>query len=155
MKPKLRVGVVGCGNIAYWVHLPTMARMRGIELAAAADPDPRARDAVARLVKKPVFERSEDLFTRSDIDAVVICAPNGLHHDLALAACAARKHFYLEKPLATEADAGRRVLEASRGAGLVTMIGFQRRFPSGDRAGASDPGEGPPWKSSYGADRVV
>jgi len=128
MKPKLRVGVVGCGNIAYWVHLPTMARMRGIELAAAADPDPRARDAAARLVKKPVFERSEDLFTRSDIDAVVICAPNGLHHDLALAACAARKHFYLEKPLATEADAGRRVLEASAGAGLVTMIGFQRRF---------------------------
>jgi predicted dehydrogenase len=128
MKAKLRVGVVGCGNIAYWVHLPTMARMRGIELIAAADPDPHARDAAARLVKRPVFERFEDLFMRNDIDAVLISAPNGLHHDVALAACAARKHFYLEKPLATEADAGRRVLEASAHAGLVTMIGFQRRF---------------------------
>jgi hypothetical protein len=75
MKRKLRVGVVGCGNIAYWVHLPALARMRGVELVAAADPDPRARDDAARLVKRPVFQRSEDLFARNDIDAVVICAP--------------------------------------------------------------------------------
>ncbi len=127
MKRKLRVGVIGCGNIAYWVHLPALARMRGVELVAAADSDPRARDNAARLVKRPVFQRSEDLFARDDIDAVVICAPTGLHHDLALAACAARKHFYLEKPLATDADSGRRVLEASAGAGLVTMMGFNRR----------------------------
>lgn len=128
MERKLRVGVVGCGNIAYWVHLPALARMRGVELVAACDPDPQARDNAARLVKRPVFPRSEDLFARNDIDAVVICAPTGMHHDLALAACAARKHFYLEKPLATDADLGRRVLDASMGTGLVTMMGFNRRL---------------------------
>ncbi len=40
VKSKLRVGVIGCGNIAYWVHLPALARMRGVELVAAADSDP-------------------------------------------------------------------------------------------------------------------
>lgn len=128
MNGKIRVGVVGCGNIAAWVHLPAFVRTRGVELVAAADPDPRAREHAARLVKKPVFEHSEDLFARSDIDAVVICAPNNLHHDLALAACAAGKHFYLEKPLATDADQGRHILEAAARAGVVTMIGFNRRF---------------------------
>jgi myo-inositol 2-dehydrogenase / D-chiro-inositol 1-dehydrogenase len=128
MKGKLRVGVIGCGNIAGWIHLPALARMRSIELIAGADPDPRARDNAARLVKGTIFERSEDLLARNDIDAVFICTPTNLHHELALAACAARKHFYLEKPLATDADQGRRVLEAAAHAGLVTMIGFNRRF---------------------------
>ena len=84
MTRKLRVGVVGCGNIARWVHLPALVRMRGVELVAASDPDPRARDSAAKLVKTTVFQRSEDLFACDDIDAVVICAPTGLHHDLAL-----------------------------------------------------------------------
>ncbi len=128
MKGKLRVGVVGCGNIANWIHLPVLARMRNVELAAAADPDPRARDRAARIVKGPVFERPEDLFARNDIDAVFICAPTNLHHDLAVAACTARKHLYLEKPLASAADQGRRILEAAADAGVVAMIGFNRRF---------------------------
>ena len=130
MNRKLRVGVVGCGNIAYWVHLPALKRMRGVELVAAADPDPEARGKVAKLVHRRVFERSEDLLACNDIDAVVICAPTGLHHELALAASAAGKHFYLEKPLATDAEAGHRVLDAAASAGLVTMIGFNRRFHS-------------------------
>lgn len=127
MEQKVRVAVVGCGEIACWVHLPALARMRDVELVAAADPDARARDRAAKLVKKPVFERAEDLFARNDIDAVVICAPTGFHHELAIAACGARKHLYLEKPLATDAERGRSVLDASASAGLVTMIGFHRR----------------------------
>ena len=128
LERKVRVGVVGCGNIARWMHLPAFARMPDVELIAAADPDPKARAGVEKLVKKSVFERSADLFARDDIDAVVICAPTHLHHDLALAACAARKHFYLEKPLATDVVQGRHVLDVTAGAGLVTMIGFNRRF---------------------------
>src|SRR5579872_3437411 len=128
MMGKLRVGVIGCGDIARWVHLPALSRMREVELVAMADPNPRARSQAAKLMEKPVHEHSEDLLARNDIDAVVICAPTNLHHDLALAACTARKHFYLEKPLAMDAGQGRRVLDAVAAAGLVTMIGFNRRF---------------------------
>jgi myo-inositol 2-dehydrogenase/D-chiro-inositol 1-dehydrogenase len=128
MPGTLRVGVIGCGTIAYWAHLRLLARMDGVELVAAADPDPRARDAAARLVKRPVFERAEDIFARNDIDAVVICAPTHLHHELALAACAAHKHFFLEKPLATDLQQGRQVLAAAAKAGVITMMGFNRRF---------------------------
>jgi predicted dehydrogenase len=102
--------------------------MRGVELVAAADPDSRARENAARLVNKPVFARADDVFARNDIDAVIICAPTHLHHDLAIAACAGHKHFYLEKPLATSADEGRRVLAAAVDAGVVAMTGFNRRF---------------------------
>lgn len=125
---KLGVGVIGCGNIASWVHLPALARTDGVELVTAADPDPRARERAAKFLQKPALEHSDDLFARNDIDAVFICAPTNLHHDLALGACAAGKHFYLEKPLATDVEQGRRILDAAARAGLVAMMGFNRRF---------------------------
>ncbi len=128
MSARLRVGVIGCGTIAYWGHLRVLAHMPGAELVAAADPDPRARAAAAKLVRKPIFERSEDLLVRSDIDAVIICAPTHLHHVLAIEACAAHKHFYLEKPLAISAEEGKRVVSAAADAGIVAMMGFNRRF---------------------------
>jgi predicted dehydrogenase len=128
MPGTLRVGVIGCGTIAYWAHLRVLARMRGVELVAGADPDARARDRAAKLISKPVFERAEDIFARDDIEAVVICAPTHLHHELALAACLARKHFYLEKPLATDAQQGREVMAAATKAGVIAMMGFNRRF---------------------------
>ena len=123
----LRVGVLGCGTIAYWAHLRNLARMPEVELIAGADPDPRARDAAARLVKKPMLERADDLLGRSDIDALVISAPSHLHAELALSACAARKHFYLEKPIAISAEEGKRVVAAAAEARIISMIGFNRR----------------------------
>lgn len=102
--------------------------MRDAELVAAADPDPRAREAAGRLVKKPIFERADDLFARSDIDAVVISAPTHLHHRLALDACAAGKHLFMEKPLAISAEQGRSILRAAAEARIVAMMGFNRRF---------------------------
>jgi len=124
----LRVGVIGCGTIAYWAHLRELAKMREAELVAGADPDPRAREAAAKLVRKPMLERSADLLARSDIDAVVIAAPTHLHSALALEACAAGKHFYLEKPLALTAEDGRRVGAAAAQAKVAAMIGFNRRY---------------------------
>ena len=105
MGAPLRVGVIGCGTIAYWARR-VLAKMPGVELIAGADPDPRARESAARLVKKPMFERAEDIFARADMNAVVIAAPTHLHHALAIEACAARKHFFLEKPLAISAEDG-------------------------------------------------
>lgn len=128
MSARLRVGVIGCGNIAYWAHLRVLRRMREAQLIAASDPDPIARESVARLVKIPIFECADDLLARSDIDAVVICAPPHLHHKLALDACAARKHIFMEKPLAMSAEEGRSIVRAVAGAGLVAMMGFNRRF---------------------------
>jgi len=123
----LRVGVVGCGTIAYWAHLPILAQMGGVELVAGSDPDPRARAAASRRVHRPMFERAEELFARRDIDAVVIAAPSHLHYQLALEALAARKHLYLEKPLADSLEDGQRILAAASDARVVTMIGFNRR----------------------------
>ena len=123
----VRFGVIGCGVIVYWTHLRELSRLRRATLVAATDPDAAARTRAARLTGVPVYERVDQVLDRSDIDAVVICAPTHLHAELAVAACAAGKHVYVEKPIATTAEDARRVCEAAARARTLIAVGFNRR----------------------------
>jgi myo-inositol 2-dehydrogenase/D-chiro-inositol 1-dehydrogenase len=124
----IRVGVIGCGVIAYWVHLRILRNLPGSTLAAASDPDPQARARAQKLVRVPIVESSADLLARDDIDAVVICAPTHLHAALATSALAAGKHVFLEKPIATTAEDSRRAVEAAESSDVTAMVGFNRRL---------------------------
>ncbi len=115
-------------RIAYWAHLRTARRLRGAALVAAADPDPAARERAARLTGVPVYAHAEELLARRDVHAVVVSGPTHLHAELTIAACAAGKHVYVEKPLAATTADGLRVAEAATRAGLIVAVGFNRRF---------------------------
>jgi predicted dehydrogenase len=124
---KVRFGVIGCGTIAYWTHLRELQHLPGARLVAAADPDAAARSRAAKITSVPVHEDASELLARTDIDAVVISAPTHLHAALGIAAAQARKHFYLEKPIASNAADAHRLAEAVREAGICAAIGFNRR----------------------------
>ncbi|HYN88505.1 MAG TPA: Gfo/Idh/MocA family oxidoreductase, partial [Ardenticatenaceae bacterium] len=129
MSKTIKIGLVGCGDIARRVHLGILRRLPGAELAAIAEPDSCRRDeARSRAPAALTFEDYRELLAAPGIDAVVICVPNDLHVEVAVAAIRAGKHVYLEKPLATELEDGRRILDAWRAAGVVGMIGFNYRF---------------------------
>jgi myo-inositol 2-dehydrogenase / D-chiro-inositol 1-dehydrogenase len=74
------------------------------------------------------------LWDDPEVDAVVIAAPARSHADLVVAASAAGKHVFCEKPMAvTLADADR-AIDAARSAGVVLQVGFNRRFAADWRA---------------------
>jgi predicted dehydrogenase len=122
-----RVALLGCGTIASAVHLRALARSRRGELVGVADPDPAARDRARRATRVPVVPDPGELLARPDVDAVVICAPSAAHAALAAAAAEAGKHVYIEKPLATTLADGERVRDAVLDAGVVAVVGFNRR----------------------------
>ena len=64
------------------------------------------------------------LLNDPEIDIVDITAPNVLHKEMALAAIAAGKHVYCEKPLAPSAAEALEMTEAAEAAGIVTQVGF-------------------------------
>jgi predicted dehydrogenase len=125
---QLRVGLLGCGAIASYFHLRALRQTAGATLVAAADPDPGARTRAQRLVRVPIYERSGELLERSDIDAVVICAPTGVHAELAIAAARSGKHIYIEKPLAANMAEAELVADAVAAAGVTAVVGFNRRL---------------------------
>lgn len=71
------------------------------------------------------------LVERKDIDAVDICVPNNLHHDIAIAAAQAGKMILCEKPLAMNASEGREMVDEVEKAGVANTVWYNyRRVPA-------------------------
>ncbi len=70
----------------------------------------------------------EAILRDPDIHAVVLATPHSLHATQALAAIAAGKHVFVEKPLTLDLQSARGVADAARQAGRVLAVGFTRRF---------------------------
>ena len=62
-----------------------------------------------------------------DVDVVDIVTPNSMHHEMVLAAAAAGKHVYCEKPLGLNADETREMVRAVGEAGVLSLVGHN--FP--------------------------
>jgi predicted dehydrogenase len=58
------------------------------------------------------------------VDLVSITTPNKLHHEIALAAIAAGKHVWCEKPMAVTLEQAEAMADAAEKAGVVTMVGY-------------------------------
>ena len=69
-----------------------------------------------------------ELLARPEIEAVDICVPNHLHADIVVAAAAAGKHIYCEKPLAMNVAEGQQMVAAAARAGVKTQMTFNFRF---------------------------
>ena len=123
-----RLGVIGCGAIAYWKHLRNAGRLRGAALVSIADPDRAARERAEKLTGVRASSSNEELLARGDVDAVIVAVPPHLHAEVVVAACEAGKHVYVEKPLAASVAEGARIVDAARRAGITVMVGFNRRY---------------------------
>lgn len=72
------------------------------------------------------------LLAREDIDAVVICTPQHVHADQAIAAAQAGKHILLEKPMAVSVQQCRDINAACRAANVKVMLAFTQRYRRGN-----------------------
>ncbi|WP_344679628.1 Gfo/Idh/MocA family oxidoreductase [Saccharopolyspora taberi] len=126
----LRLAVVGAGRIGA-NHAEIVARrIPGVRLVAVADP---VESAAQRLASELGAEPAslEDVLARDDVDGVLISAPARAHADLVVAAAAAGKHVFCEKPMAVTLADAERAVGAAEEAGVVLQVGFNRRFAPG------------------------
>jgi predicted dehydrogenase len=114
---KLRVGIIGCGNVGARLHLPAwLSRPDLAQVVGLADPTESSLDAAriaAHLEDEQVHLDPSELIARADVDVVDICTPQHLRRDILLEAIAAGKHILCEKPVAAiPADAAAAVAAA-------------------------------------------
>ncbi len=98
-----------------------------VRLVAAADPVPANQVAARALGFERAVADYREVLDAPDVDVVSICAPNFLHHEIAMAAIAAGKPFWIEKPMGVNAAQSREIAQAAAAAGLVTAAGFNYR----------------------------
>lgn len=128
---RYKVGLIGSGYIG-------RAHSIALQEVGAVFPDvatpvceilaDRDAAAAAKSAADMGFARStgdwRELVADPAIDIVDICSPNYLHKEMALAAIAAGKHVWCEKPLALDATEAAEVTKAAERAGVVHLIGF-------------------------------
>jgi predicted dehydrogenase len=113
------------------VHVPIFAEREDVELVALADADLHKAESLSRRFKVPTVCDADTLIARDDVDAVVLCTPNHLHEEMAVAALDAGKHVFVERPLATTSQGAARVIAAAERAGRVLVTGMPHRFRPG------------------------
>ena len=114
---KLRIGVVGCGNIslAYMRNAPLF---RGVEIIACADLN---ADAAKRRAAEFNLRAADvdSLIDDKDIDLILNLTIPAAHFDVSMRALSAGKHVFTEKPLGVTAAEGRRLVDAAATKGLM------------------------------------
>ncbi|WP_251454048.1 Gfo/Idh/MocA family oxidoreductase [Microbacterium sp. Marseille-Q6648] len=128
----LRVALIGGGlmakshSVAYDA-LPILFPDLGAkpELAILADASEElARTNAERLGFAAWTSDWREAVADPEIDIIDIVTPNWLHYEIAMAAIAAGKHVYCEKPLAITATEAKQMWEAARAAKVATIVGF-------------------------------
>jgi len=127
----LRLGVIGTGAISQVVHVPIFAEREDVELLALADADEHKAEAMSRRFGVPLVLDADALIRHPDLQAVVICTPNSLHEEMAIAALEAGKDVFVERPLATTSEGAQRVLDVAERTGRVLVVGMPHRFRPG------------------------
>ena len=125
-----RVGIVGCGEVAQIMHLPSLYRLADkFRVTALCDVSRKVLDGVGEhwnVTNR--FLEYQELVARADVDVVLVCNPHAYHAQVTLAAIAAGKHVMVEKPMCmnlAEADA---IIAAQQQAGVVVQVAYMRRY---------------------------
>jgi NDP-hexose-3-ketoreductase len=115
----LRIGVVGCADIAIRRILPALAELEMVELVAVASRERDKADRVATRFGCDGVTGYQRLLDRDDIDAVYVPLPPSMHHEWAAKALHTGKHVLSEKPLATSYEQTVELVELARERNLV------------------------------------
>lgn len=111
--------------LAFRAAAATFPLPRPIRLEILADRD---EETAASSAASLGFQRSTGDWRRAvadpAVEMVAIATPNDLHAPIALAAMAAGKHVYCEKPLATSLADGRAIVDAAARTGVVNQVCF-------------------------------
>jgi myo-inositol 2-dehydrogenase / D-chiro-inositol 1-dehydrogenase len=124
----VRIALLGTGRIGA-MHAELIAqRVEGATLAAVYDADAAAARAVAARLGVPAAASPEEIYASDDADAIAICTPTEAHVDAIVAAAAAGKAIFCEKPLSLDLAHLDRGVDAVGRAGVLFQVGFNRRF---------------------------
>ena len=127
----MKIGIIGCGGIANFKHMPTLKTLHDVQMVAFCDIiEERAIKACEEYGcdGAKVYTDYLELLKDETIDVIHVCTPNKSHAPISIAAMEASKHVMCEKPMAKTAADAQAMVDAAKRTGMKLTIGYQNRF---------------------------
>jgi predicted dehydrogenase len=124
----VKIGLMGCGTVADYGHLPAIKANRDLELVALFDPDRARLEAAGRKFGCEKLFTEAEAFMTSGIEAISVTSPAPCHFENVMLAAKLRKHVLCEKPLAMTDREGEQMVAAMEAAACRLFVGFTYRF---------------------------
>lgn len=127
----LRLGILGCSDIAYRRFMPAAVSTEGIKVVAVAEE--YAPQKLEQFCEKYAIDGStsfNELLTREDIDAVYVPQPPALHYLWAKTALERGKHVLIEKPSTTSFEDSKQLVELARSRNLALHENYMFKYHS-------------------------
>lgn len=126
---KTSIALIGCGAIANGRHIPAYLALPEVEVKYCVDIiEERALGAAAKFTGCKALTSHKDIVKAKDIDAAIICTPNGSHAEIAIDFLNAGKHVFCEKPLSVNYQSCQAVLDAAKRNGKICDVGVCNRY---------------------------
>jgi predicted dehydrogenase len=129
---KVKVGLVGLGEIAQIIHLPILQLyIDKFEIAAICDISQELLTALGKRYNVPSQSRYtdyHDIAAQRNLDALLVLNSDEYHTDSALAALQHGKHVLIEKPMCLTRQEAEAIIKARDEAGVHVMVGYMRRY---------------------------
>jgi UDP-N-acetylglucosamine 3-dehydrogenase len=127
---KLGVAVIGTGQ---WGknHARVYKELPSAELVAICDVNPERAKAMAAQHGVKAYSDSTQMLKDKDIEAVNVCTWSTILAKEALKALKAGKHVLVEKPMATDTQQAKKLVQTAQENGLHLTVGFLMRFIPG------------------------
>jgi predicted dehydrogenase len=130
----IRLGIIGTGGMAN-SHAKSYEPMKGLSITACCDIDEkRVRDFAARWSIPRWYTDYHEMLGTESLDAVDVVTVDAMHAAISLAAIGKGLAVLCEKPLATSLADARKMRDAARRRGVLTMVNFSYRNSSGAQA---------------------
>ena len=123
---------VACIGMGWWsdVLADAIKRSGKLEIVSCFSRSESKRLAFSKKYGCKAAPSYESILEDKNVQGIINTTPNPVHLDTTLAAAAARKHVFLDKPIANTIPDARTITEACRQAKVVLALGYQRRRES-------------------------
>lgn len=120
----IKIGVLGCANIAQRAVIPAIKNNINFQLIAVASRDIQKATTFASMYDCEAIDGYQNLLDRDDIDIVYIPLPTGLHEEWVLKSLKAGKHIYIEKSAAVDFQSATKMVNFARQKNLMIIENF-------------------------------
>lgn len=127
---KLRVGVIGLGEVAQVVHLPVLQSLPQLfEIAAVCEVSPTLLQVMGEqygVARR--YSRSGEMVAAGDLDVVLVLNSDEYHADCVIEALGAGLDVLVEKPMCLSPREADDIIAARDRSGGIVMVGYMRRY---------------------------